>query len=88
MGAALWEAVLCILGDCPSVSVLEGFGWKAKQDTNNCHCLVHSAGFNLLAPLGPDCSFPGKECRPSSGGVWFGLQLEGQHVNFPNQVCA
>lgn len=83
MGSSLREAVLCILGDRASVSIPERFGWKAKQDPNNCYRLVHSAGFNLLTPLGPCRSFPCKEWWPASWGVRFGLQLGGQHISSP-----
>ncbi|KAL5226191.1 hypothetical protein ABZP36_012830 [Zizania latifolia] len=60
---------ICILGDCPFISLPQRFGRKTKQDTNNCHCLVRPTSFNLLTSVGLDRSFPCKERWPSSGGM-------------------
>jgi hypothetical protein len=54
MGTSIWEALLCLLGDCPSLPVPQRSDGEAKQDTDYCGYMVSALGFHLLLALGPD----------------------------------
>jgi hypothetical protein len=69
LGSPLRKAVLCLLGDCPLVSFLEGFDGPPEQDTNNHHCVVHSISFHLLPPMGENRSLLGQVYRSQLSAV-------------------
>lgn len=56
VGSALWEALLCLMGHCPSLPFLERSIGKTEPNTDHRHCLVCSSRFHLFVALGQDQS--------------------------------
>uniref|UniRef100_A0A2P2IXF9 Uncharacterized protein n=1 Tax=Rhizophora mucronata TaxID=61149 RepID=A0A2P2IXF9_RHIMU len=56
MGASLWQGVLCLVGDSPSLSIPQRSNGSPKPYTNHCCSLVSAAGICLLPCLGEDQS--------------------------------
>lgn len=52
MGSAIWQALLCLLGDRPSVSLPQRFDGSPEPNTHHCRRLVDSPRFHFLFVMG------------------------------------
>lgn len=75
MGPSVWEALLRLLGDCPSLPFPQRSDGKTEQDTHDRGPLVRTSRLYFLIGLGPDRSVLAKANWSDSQTVRGGMLI-------------